>query len=126
MVAEAAACRIFKKAAIRLFECFYKMSKMKVDDVDGVLPDIEESLIQGVGRYNEDKKTFCNDLLVYMKTIKSFYKNMLDADVQKICAGIEKISEKNSHLVGYLKVCIATIYLHRGDLISADKHIKKR
>ena len=99
---------------LRLFEFFYKMSKKKADDVFAVLPEIEESLNQGVGRYNEDKKTFCNDLLVYLKTVKSFYKNILNADVQKISAEIEKISEKNSFLVVYLKFDIVTIYLNPG------------
>ena len=113
-----------KRPLLRLFECAFKINTMQLVDVAGVLPEIESRQYHIIEKYPAPKKALCVDLLVYLKTVLAYYRDILNVDVEKMNQDIGMISDNNRPLAGFIKILISGNYIYRGELTAAEKQMK--
>jgi LuxR family transcriptional regulator, maltose regulon positive regulatory protein len=113
-----------KRPLLRLFECAFKIDNRESTDIDPVLRDIEGGQSETIEQLEEGKKRLCRDLLVYLKAVSGYYRNV-DVDVEQLQAAIEAISPANRPLAGIIRILIATRHMVIfSDLKSAEDQMK--
>ena len=103
-----------ERAILLLHECHLHLEMMQVEKAEKILCDVENRRDVLFARYNENKRSNCEDLFILLKCCLDFAQNPLQTakieELEKI-----KFSPRNPALPIILKIAVATSFILQGE-----------
>lgn len=113
-----------QRALLRLIECSLKMESLQLLEIEAVLNEIRDHWAEALNRYDESKKTLCEDLFKYYMSILCFYRNPGKRGIKVVCRTIRAGLPRQFHL-SFVKDLTAARNLWRGDFPLACNVLQK-
>lgn len=114
-----------QRPLLRLHAVGQEIESFRFTDIDAILKDIEARKASAFDQYQGRKRRLCSDLFTYFSCVMTYYyKDPLNADLDRMDAHSSSISEENKILSAYIKIHKALSYMLKAEPLPAGQALK--
>lgn len=114
-----------QRPLLRLHAVGQEIESFRFTDIDAILKDIEANQASAFDQYQGRKRRLCTDLFTYFSCVMAhYYKDPLNADIERMDAHSSNISDENKILSAYIKIHKALSYMLKAEPVPASQALK--
>ncbi len=114
-----------QRTLLRLYQCMFLLTMMELSDLKKILATIERGGNSALQRYSGDKRTLCEDFIIFLKCILQILHADHSTGAIQHKTLSKKISLKNQLFSIGIEILIGSILISKGQLSSAERLIAK-